>query len=193
MSSSKQGIKNGTSDFCTVPLLPCSTALLLVCLSLPLPNDKRVISLSLRVTECWPSHRTAFQIHTATPLERCSPCIYHEEGITTRTAQKAGKQTQMVFCLILRLCFSIYFMRSLLLLQNTAQSDSLSDWSVFCNSSSVRNRGVSRVCSPTLDLPLLTCFHKFLSNLQLSRTHPGHPLFSLSLTVPPLMPLHLRY
>jgi hypothetical protein len=27
----------------------------------PLPNDKRVINLSLHVTECWPSHWMVFQ------------------------------------------------------------------------------------------------------------------------------------
>ncbi|KAI0279372.1 hypothetical protein BGY98DRAFT_437828 [Russula aff. rugulosa BPL654] len=34
--------------------------------------------------------------HTATHLERCFPCIYHEQRVTTRSAQKVGKQTQMV-------------------------------------------------------------------------------------------------
>ena len=75
MSGSKQDIKNGTSDLCTVPLLPCSTALLLVFLSLPLPNDKRVISLSLHVTECWPSHRTVFHL---APVRRVVYWLYLE-------------------------------------------------------------------------------------------------------------------
>ena len=35
-------------------------------------------------------------IHTATRLERCSPCIYHEQRNLTKIAQNVGRQTQMV-------------------------------------------------------------------------------------------------
>jgi hypothetical protein len=43
-----------------------------------------------------PRTRTLARTPTATHLERCSPCTYHEQRITTRNSQKVGKQTRMV-------------------------------------------------------------------------------------------------
>ncbi|SRR5216684_6248196 len=56
-----------------ISLLPCFTTLLPACLSLPLPNDKRFITLFLRVTEC----------HTGQPSTPVSPLLFCHHLVLT--------------------------------------------------------------------------------------------------------------